>query len=210
MRRLTILALGASIAAAIILTSAPSFASSVEPTHFQGTAACSSFSDRWAEVKAAPRDGTYSDGTLTATITTFDGTSFDWSSNITLDAVLVSGPDGAGNFYRYEPDQSSDSGMQAPLMSNGSPASIVDVVFCYGPSNVPNPSPTATPTVTPSPSVLPTSTSRPAAPSAEVKGEQFLAASGFNASLMVLAGFALLLMGGVARAIATRSAPRKL
>jgi len=201
------MAVGSVIVAAMLLVAFPASASSVTPTQFQGTAACSNFSDRWTEVKAAPHDGTYSDGTLTATITNFNGTSFDWSSNITLDAVLVSGADGAGNFYRYEPDESSDSGMRAPAASNGDAVTITDVVFCYGPSNVPkpSPSPTATPTVGPSPSVLPTSTSRAEAPSTEVKGEQLLAASGSDVSGLVFAGLALLLMGAASRVIAARS-----
>ena len=199
------------MAAAILLVSAPSWASKVEPTNFQGTAACSNFSDRWTEVKAAPHNGTYSNGTLTATITNFDGTSFDWSSNITLDAVLVSGADGSGNFYRYEPDESSDSGLQAPVGSGGDPQSIVDVVFCYGPSNVPSPSPTPTPTptVTESPLVLPMETSRASAPSTQVKGEQFIAETGADVSRLVVVGFAFLLIGAASRALALRSTAQK-
>jgi len=59
---------------------------------------------------AGLRDGTYSDGTLTVTIANYHQSatptpgSFDWSSNIGVDAVFVKAGSTQHNLYKYSPE----------------------------------------------------------------------------------------------------------
>ena len=110
--------------------------------------------------------GTHTDGTLTVTISnyTFGDTSFDWTSNIGVDGVVVkNGVDGA-NFYRYDPptESTGDDGLETP----GNQKAISHISFCYDfPDSTPTATPTATPTPTPTPT--PTATATPAGTSTQ-------------------------------------------
>lgn len=205
-RRLQAAAVGAVVIATVLLATAAALASAVEPVAFEGTRSCSDYSANWFEVPAnPPADGQFTDGTLTATVSNFDGTSFDWSSNITLDAVLVADANG-GNFYRYEPDASSDAGLGAP-----GGAAITGITFCYGPSNIPSPSPTVSPTETATPTVSPTSTSTPpvrVSPSATVQGAEFLPGTGASVLGLVAVALAMMVVGAASFGIASRSRRR--
>ena len=69
----------------------------------------------WITLKVDPNpDGegpfVYTDGTLTVTITNAeDDKSFDWSSNIGVDAVYVKAGSGGSNLYRYDPPSEATS-----------------------------------------------------------------------------------------------------
>jgi uncharacterized repeat protein (TIGR01451 family) len=84
----------------------------------------------WTQLKIDPNaDGIYSDGTLTVTISnTQDDKTFDWSSNIGVDAVIVKGGSDGTYLYRYDPpsEQTSDSGLTTPGQN-----AISHLHFCY-------------------------------------------------------------------------------
>ena len=74
-------------------------------------------------------DGVYSDGTLTVTISNAQNDkTFDWSSNIGVDAVVVKGGSDGAYLYRYDPpsETTSDSGLTTPGQN-----AISHVNFCY-------------------------------------------------------------------------------
>jgi hypothetical protein len=116
-----------------------------------GNPTCSDFAEQfggtWTEFKlqdASLANGTYSDGTLTVTISNFtpsnSGTpgSFDWSSNIGVDAVFVKAGSDKHNLYVYNPEATSDTGL-GPQAGTGN--GISHISFCYdaeAPSNPPS------------------------------------------------------------------------
>lgn len=86
------------------------------------------------ELKIEPvASGTYGDGVLSVTIDVENGTYFDWTSNLGIDAVIAKGgPD--GNVYTYDPpeEETSDTGLHAPInSSNGQPYGLSHISFCY-------------------------------------------------------------------------------
>jgi len=115
-------------------------AASVSPIElvFNGNATCSEFAQEygqgqtWVELKVDPNaDGQYTDGTLTVTISnTVGDKSFDWSSNIGVDAVFVKAG-GDHNLYVYDPpgpEATSDTDLSSPgATGNG----ISHISFCY-------------------------------------------------------------------------------
>ena len=156
----------------------PALAASVTPTPISNdnNPTCGDFG-AWIELKAdPPQNGQISDGTLTVTISSFVQStsdtpgSFNWSSNIGVDAVLVKAGNDQHNLYVYNPESTGDTGL-SPQAGNGN--GISHISFCYDagtppsnpPSNPPgggvaggNPTPTpaglpntATSTVTPVP-----------------------------------------------------------
>lgn len=80
-----------------------------------------------------PPNGIYSDGVLDITISNNDGTYFDWSSNIGVDAVLVKG--GADtNHYVYDPptESTGDTHLHSPVNPNNQlPHGLSHMEFCY-------------------------------------------------------------------------------
>ena len=85
----------------------------------------------WIELKQdPPGDGVKSDGTLTVTITNFDGKSFDWSSNIGVDAVYVKAGSAGSYLYIYEPpaESTGDTGLTTPGDTGNA---ISHIAFCY-------------------------------------------------------------------------------
>jgi hypothetical protein len=135
----------------------------------------------WIELKVDPNaNGVYTDGTLILTISnTQNDKTFDWSSNIGLDAVIVKAGAEGSYVYRYDPpaEVTSDTNLTSPGAANQN--SISHLAFCYDindptntPTNTPVP-PSATPTDTPTntpvpPSATPTDTptNTPVPPSA--------------------------------------------
>ncbi len=123
----------------------------------------------WIEFKLEGSDltdGAHSNGTLEVTISNLTNATFDWTSNIGVDGVVVKdGVDGA-NFYRYDPptEETGDTGLGVP-----DARAISHISFCY---DLPDATPTATPTPTPSATPAATPTAPPtAAPTATVLGE---------------------------------------
>src|SRR5215204_5736109 len=105
---------------------------SVNPTPYQGNFSCSQLIPGSTELKVEPvTSGTYSDGTLTVTIIS-TGTSFDFTSNILVDAVFVKAGSG-GNLYDYRPGGTlGDTGLIGPINPNtGNPYGLSHISFCY-------------------------------------------------------------------------------
>jgi hypothetical protein len=132
------LAAAASLAVALAV---PAFASHVTPTPISaGNPTCDDFApagESWTEFKLEGgnlADGTYSDGTLEVTISNFQDSSsgtpgsFDWESNIGVDAVFVKAGTDKHNLYVYDPEATSDTGL-SPQSGQGN--GISHISFCY-------------------------------------------------------------------------------
>ena len=111
-------------------------AASVTPTPINsGNPTCSEFNSGWTELKVEnPGNGTFTDGTLTVTISNFQNSSsgtpgsFDWSSNIGVDAVLVKAGSDKHNLYVYNPELTGDTNL-GPQAGAGN--GISHLSFCY-------------------------------------------------------------------------------
>jgi LPXTG-motif cell wall-anchored protein len=79
------------------------------------------------KIDSRPSNGTYGDGTLSVTISNSDEDSFSWSSNITVDSVMVK----AGTSLKENPGGRSGTASSATNPSNGKPYGISHVSFCY-------------------------------------------------------------------------------
>ena len=140
----------------------------VTPTFVSGNPICPAGT---TELKVQPvASGNYNDGTLFVTITvvnTANGPTFNWTSNIGVDVVIVKGGPNA-NIFNYSPEATSDTGLHAPVNpSNGQYFGLSHISFCYDveaatntPTNTPTDTPTNTPTDTPTntPTDTPTNT----------------------------------------------------
>lgn len=105
-------------------------ASSVEPTLIEGNPTCKDLGYPFEYKIEDPYSGTFTfDGFNTVTINT-DGTYFDWSSTLGMDAVMSKGGD-AANVYFYDPESFGDEGLHSPNNSSGGPAAISHISFCY-------------------------------------------------------------------------------
>jgi hypothetical protein len=151
----------------------PTLAASVTPTPINdGNPTCGDFNAAWTQLKVEPPgNGVFTDGTLTVTISNFanssSGTpgSFDWSSNIGVDAVFVKAGNDKHNLYTYNPESTGDTGL-GPQSGTGN--GISHISFCYdagGTTATPTPTPTPTPTGTPT-----TPTGTPTTPGGGVAG----------------------------------------
>jgi LPXTG-motif cell wall-anchored protein len=127
-------------------------ATHVTPTQVPGNATCPAGT---TELKVEPvESGTESDGTLTVTLVV-TGNTFDWTSNIGVDVVIVKGGN-ASNVYDYRPGESTgDTGLHAPANASGGFAGLSHVSFCY---DVEQPTTSTTSTSTTSTSTTSTST----------------------------------------------------
>jgi hypothetical protein len=116
---------------------APAAASHVTPTVISGNPSCTDlgYDFGYKPQPEPPPSGTYSfpgDPINTVTINS-DGTYFDWSSTLGIDAVIVKGGSNA-NVYAYDPPAESfgDTGLHSPINpNNGSPYAISHIEFCY-------------------------------------------------------------------------------
>jgi hypothetical protein len=119
-------------------TAGVAHAASVTPTPINdGNPTCADFNAAWTQFKlegAQLADGTYSDGTLEVTISGYvasdSGTpgSFDWTSNIGVDAVFVKAGSDKHNLYVYDPESLGDTDLD-PQAGNGN--GISHISFCY-------------------------------------------------------------------------------
>jgi hypothetical protein len=113
----------------------------------------------WTEFKlegATLTAGSHSDGTLEVTISNYDGTySFDWSSNIGVDAIVVKDGEDGANFYVYDgltapedgavnpadgtarnPEADADTALTTPGSEvGGTNKAISHISFCYDPGD---------------------------------------------------------------------------
>ena len=87
----------------------------------------------WLELKVDPNaDGVYTQGPLTVTVSnTQNDKTFDWTSNIGVDAVFVKAGEAGSYIYRYDPpgEETSDTGLTSP--GSGSTNQISHIAFCY-------------------------------------------------------------------------------
>lgn len=111
-------------------------ASHVSPNFVPGNPSCPSlgYDFGFKPQPEPPPSGTYTfpapDGVNTLTITS-DGTFFDFSSTLALDAVIVKGGPNA-NVYVYSPETSADDGLSSPINpNNGRPFAISHIEVCY-------------------------------------------------------------------------------
>jgi hypothetical protein len=127
------LAAASSLAIALAV---PAFASHVTPTPISDTKnpTCSDYG-AWLELKVdPPGNGIFTDGTLAVTISNYVQStsdtpgSFDWVSNIGVDAVLVKAGDDKHNLYVYSPEATSDEDL-SPQSGDGN--GISHISFCY-------------------------------------------------------------------------------
>jgi hypothetical protein len=140
----------ASFGFAFINAAPTAEAATVEPQLVEGARnqSCAEFGD-WLEVKIdPPSNGTHGDGTLSVTISNLAGDkTFDWSSNIGVDAVYVKAGAGGSYLYLYDPPAESfgDTGLTSP----GSGNEISHVSFCYDVETTTTTAPTTTTTTAP-------------------------------------------------------------
>jgi hypothetical protein len=134
----------------VLNTALTTVAQSVTPTPIAGNSTCSELVPGTIEYKIdPPSGGTFTDGVLTVTITNYTGTSFDFTSNIGIDAVFVKAASG-GNLYVYNPETFGDTNLQSVTGPQGQLQDISHISFCYDdpPTNTPTDTPTDTPTNT--------------------------------------------------------------
>lgn len=104
----------------------------VTPTFVPGFPNCADVAPGTTEMSfTATDDGIFTDGTLIVSITNWASSSFDWSANIGVDAVIVY--DGlAANVYVYDPEATSDTALMSPIHPGDyEPYYIEEILFCY-------------------------------------------------------------------------------
>jgi hypothetical protein len=135
-----VLALGLLLALCVltVLTiGKPASAASVEPDFVAGNPTCEDlgYANGFKPQPEPPPSGTYTlpgDPDNSVTITS-DGTNFDWTSTLGMDAVIAKGGPNA-NAYVYDPPAESkgDTGLHAPINpNNGNPFGLSHIEFCY-------------------------------------------------------------------------------
>ena len=130
-----VIALIVNLLLALVVTN-PVGATDVPPTLVEGNPTCAFIGQGSIEFKLdSPTDGTHDDQVraLSVTITGLTesgGISFDWSSNIGVDAVIVKGGPNA-NVYFYTSESLGHTGLEAPPNPGGQDPSISHISFCY-------------------------------------------------------------------------------
>ena len=128
-------------------TAGAASAASVTPTPVNdGNPTCADFDAGWTQLKVdgGLGNGTFTDGTLEVTISNFQNSSsgnpgsFDWSSNIGVDAVFVKAGNDKHNLYEYSPESSGDTDL-GPQAGQGN--GISHISFCYDEDDAPPPPP---------------------------------------------------------------------
>jgi hypothetical protein len=208
------LALSATLALAA-LGAAAARAASVAPEAVEGFPSCHDLDEKLRGFSVELRAGTFteSDGTVSVTVSDYDGTTFDWTSDAGLDAVVVQGGDEGdrANVYAYD-EATADSDLRGP----GEHPQTFHAAFCYDLEGTPSPTPTPTvsPTVVTPPAETPTpgtttgptagTTSGPTGGST-VLGRRFLPATGAGVVPLALVGVGLV---GLGAALSARAAVR--
>ncbi|HET9345297.1 MAG TPA: hypothetical protein VFO05_06310 [Candidatus Limnocylindrales bacterium] len=126
-------------------TAGTASAASVAPTPINdGNPTCASFDAGWTELKVdnGLGNGTFTDGTLEVTISNFQNSnagtpgSFEWSSNIGIDAVFVKAGNDKHNLFVYDPESTGDTDL-GPQAGQGN--GISHISFCYDEDDAPPP-----------------------------------------------------------------------
>jgi hypothetical protein len=110
---------------------------------------CVDIDEGFEELFINTADGEFSDGTVTVTVTNYDGKTFDWSTDEGIDAVIVlGGPDGVGSsVYSFESPETSDQSAHALADPQGGYYPTFHFLVCYeaAPSTEPTDEPTDEP-----------------------------------------------------------------
>jgi LPXTG-motif cell wall-anchored protein len=147
-RRRVVAGIGTMVAGAALLVgalpggagAAPTQETTVTSEQFDGNPTCGDLSPEgttWTEFKVEPvEDGEYSNGTVTVTIDVTpdeeNGPTFDWTSDVPVDAIFVKGGPG-GLLYVYEPPATEGTGLHAPVNPNNDKFyGLSHISFCYG------------------------------------------------------------------------------
>ncbi|MCA9903624.1 MAG: hypothetical protein KC547_07190, partial [Anaerolineae bacterium] len=119
---------------AVVMLAAPfTQAASVTPTVVSGNPTCQDLGYLYGykPQPEPPPSGTYTIPNTSYTITIVsDGTYFDWSSTLPIDAVISKGSN-AANVYVYNPESTGDTQLASPVNASGHPAAISHIEFCY-------------------------------------------------------------------------------
>ena len=138
-----------------LLAAGPASAASVTPQVIAGNPSCADLnadpaftgitSNFGLKVNGAAPNGTYtitngpgreltggapSDPANSVTISNSNGTTFDWSATLGIDAVIVKGGDDA-NAYVYSPEAFSDTNLVSPPNNGGQVPQVSHVEFCF-------------------------------------------------------------------------------
>jgi uncharacterized repeat protein (TIGR01451 family) len=122
----------------------PALATHVNPVPVGENATCASLAPGSIEIKVQPPvSGSYDKvlpggATWTVNVTvngTALGQTFDWTSNIGVDAVFAKGgAGGGGNVYVYDPPELADTGLHATTNPGGTYANLSHISFCHVPA----------------------------------------------------------------------------
>ncbi|NLE75859.1 MAG: hypothetical protein GX605_03785, partial [Chloroflexi bacterium] len=134
--------------------------SKVAPVFVSGNPSCTSLGYAYEYKVDPPTSGAYAIDSFFYVTVANDGTYFNWSSNLGMDAVIAKGGPSA-NLYRYIPPAYSDTGLHSPKGPSGKPYGLSHISFCYNQKSTPTPTPTNTPTDTATPTNTPTNTATP-------------------------------------------------
>jgi hypothetical protein len=141
------LGLGLLVAGILARGSSPVDAARVTPTVKEGNPSCQDLGFNLGLKIEPVANGT----TQFITLSGVAGTSFDLTSTMGIDAVIVKGGPNA-NLYTYDPpaEATSDADLTAPINpNNGQPYGLSHVEFCYDREAPPAPTSPATATSTP-------------------------------------------------------------
>jgi hypothetical protein len=145
---LTIAAMSA-IALSMIWLAGPVLATHVEPVFVAGNHSCGQLNVAYDhEFKIEPvESGNYvdpdSDFIVDITVNdTPEGQTVDFDANLGVDAVFVKGASD-GNLYVYDPAETSDTGLHAPLNASGKWGGLSHLSFCFNDTPEESASPSA-------------------------------------------------------------------
>ncbi len=115
-------------------TPGPPSGNGVVPEVIPGNPTCADrgYDFGWKPQPEPPPSGSYGfpDGMHTLDLSS-DGTYFDWTSDLELDAVIVKGGPNA-NVYTYVPESSGDTALHSPINpNNDQPYAISHIEVCY-------------------------------------------------------------------------------
>jgi hypothetical protein len=134
-RRAALAAVVGSVGLIVLLalsTAAPAGAA-VKLTEVAGNTSCTAqgYDFGFKPQPEPPPSGTYTFPGTTYTVTIdSDGTFFNWTSTLGIDAVIVKGGPNS-NLYEYDPESFGDDGLHSPLNEGGQQAAISHIEFCY-------------------------------------------------------------------------------
>src|SRR5215213_8682678 len=132
-RNLLVMLAGFVGAVMLLLSTRSAQATHVQPNLVLGNTSCTAlgYDYGFKPQPEPPPSGTYTFPGDDATVTIVsDGTYFDWTSTLGIDAVIVKGGSNS-NVYVYNPESFGDTDLHSPDTSSGNLADISHIEFCY-------------------------------------------------------------------------------